>query len=172
MLTKAQKGNIVEDLSKKFSEEKIAIFSQVRNISAGKLNTFRRELKKMGAELKITKKTLMKRALASVGIAVDPERLEGEVGIIFGYNDQAGTAKLAQKFRKENETFKILAGLLEKNIISSEQVLTLAKLPPREQLLAQLVSMLSAPLRSLANVLQGNQRNLVVVINKIKESRS
>lgn len=168
MLTKKQKEEIVADLTKKLAEEKIALFSQIRGIPVSKLNAFRRSLKKIGAELKIAKKTLLKRALDSVGFPVNPEDLEGEVGVIFGYENQAETAKLAQKFRKENETFKILLGLLDKKVISKEEVLKIAKLPPREQLLAMVAYTLSLPIRGLMNVLQANQRNLVVVLNKIK----
>ena len=173
MLNRAEKEKIVQDLAKKFGDEKIAIFSQIRNVPVAKLNAFRRELKKLGAELKITKKTLMKRALEAVGITLDPRReLEGEVGVIFGYDDEISAAKLAQKFKKGNETFKILLGLLEKRIISSADVLALAKLPSREQLLAKLAGVLVAPMRNLLNVLQGNQRNLVVILNKIKEQKA
>ena len=52
MLNRAEKEKIVQDLAKKFGDEKIAIFSQIRNIPVAKLNAFRRELKKLGAELK------------------------------------------------------------------------------------------------------------------------
>lgn len=172
MLTKAQKEKIVDELERKFSEEKIAIFSQIRGIPVAKLNSLRRDLKKLGAELKITKKTLLKRALETIGLGVNPRELEGEIGVIFGYENQAGTAKLAQKFRKENETFKILLGLIEKKILSAEEVLALAKLPSQKELLAQLLGTLLAPMRGLMNVLQGNQRNLVVVLNKIKNNKA
>ena len=171
MITRKQKEDIVKDLADKFSQEKIAIFALVKNIPSGKLNAFRRELKKINAELKLAKKTLMKRALEGIGLEINPKRLEGEVGVIFGYENQVDTAKLAQKFRKENETFKILLGLLEKKMLSPEDLLALAKLPTKEQLLAILAYTLSSPLRGLVNVLQANQRNLVVVLNKIKDKK-
>ncbi|MDO8560825.1 MAG: 50S ribosomal protein L10 [bacterium] len=172
MITKKQKEEIVSELSKKFAEEKIAIFSKIHGVSVAKISAFRRELKKIGAELKIAKKTLTQRAMDAANITAKVRELEGEVGVIFGYQEnQAETAKLTQKFQKENETFKILLGLFGKQILSREQVLMLAKLPPREQLLAQLARILISPIRNLMNVLTGNQRNLVVLLNKIKDSK-
>lgn len=168
MQTRIQKEEIIVDLAKKFELEKIAVFSQIRGISVAKLSLFRRELKKMGAELKIAKKTLLRLALERIGIDTNPKDLEGEIGVIFGYENQVETAKLIQKFKKGNDTFKILRGLLERKILSPEQIVALAKLPQREQLLAMLAQTLVSPIRNFMNVLQGNQKNLVVVLNKIK----
>ncbi|MBI2639847.1 MAG: 50S ribosomal protein L10 [Candidatus Sungbacteria bacterium] len=171
MLTKSQKEKIVDDLAKKFAEEKIVIFSKIHKIPLQRLDDLRRKLKKIGAELKIAKKTLMKRAVEIAGLALDPKKLEGEVGIIFGYENQVETAKIIQKFKKENDTLQILAGLLDKKIISGADVVALAKLPSREQLLAMLAGTLVAPIRNLLNVFQGNQRKLVVVLTKIKDKK-
>lgn len=167
MITKKQKEEIIGELTKKFAEEKIAIFSRVHGVSVARLSEFRRELKKIGAELKIAKKTLMQRALDAANIPADVRKLEGEVGVIFGYENPVDPAKLAQKFQKGNETFKILSGTLGIKLLSKEQVLALAKLPQRIELLSQLAGVLAAPMRNLMNVLTGNQRNLVVVLQKI-----
>ncbi|MFY9461902.1 MAG: 50S ribosomal protein L10 [Candidatus Sungiibacteriota bacterium] len=171
MITKKQKEEITDELAKKFAEEKIAIFSRVHGVSVARIAAFRRELKKIGAELKIAKKTLMQRAIDAAGIPADVKKLEGEVGVIFGYENEAEAAKLTQKFQKNNETFKILLGLLGKKLLSKEQVTAFAKLPSRLEMIGQLAGVLTSPMRNLMNVLQGNQRNLVVVLNKIKEKR-
>ena len=65
--------------------------------------------------------------------------------------------------------YKILGGLLENNILAVEQVLSLAKLPSKQELLAKLVGSLSAPSRNFVGVLQGNLRGLVSVLSQIKK---
>ena len=172
MITRKQKEKIASELAKKFAEEKIAIFSKVHGVSVGKLAAFRKDLKKIGAELKIAKKTLLQRAVDAADIPAEVKKLEGEVGVILGYENEAEAAKLTQKFQKKNnETFKILLGLLGKKLLSKEQVAAFAKLPSRLELIGQLAGALASPVRNLMNVLQGNQRNLIVVLTKIKESR-
>src|SRR3990167_8386343 len=98
MLTRQQKEKLVAGLEDKFRRQRVSIFTDLRGISVAKLSAFRRELRKSGAELKMGKKTLLKRALDAVGINIEPKTLEGELGVIFGYEDQVAPAKAAAKF--------------------------------------------------------------------------
>ncbi len=171
MLTKLKKREIVEGLAEKFARQKVAIFSDFRGVSVAKSEALRRSLKKADAEYKVAKKTLIARALEQANIKFGVKELQGEIGIAFGYEDQAIPAKTLMQFGKENETFKILGGLLGSRILTGQEILTLARLPSREVLLSQLVGVLSEPMRGLATVLNANLRNLVVVLNKIKDNK-
>lgn len=167
MLKRSEKAEVIEGLREHFGRQKVSIFTDFRGINVGKISAFRRELKKIGAEFKVAKKTFLKRALDALGIGLDPEELEGEIGVIFGYGDQVAPAKTAAKFAKENETFKVLRGVLDGKVIEGNAVLALARLPSREQLLGQVASVLQAPIRNLAVALQANIRNLAVVLHQI-----
>lgn len=172
MLNREQKGEIVTELQNRFTRQRISLFADIRGISVAKLSQFRRELKKLGAEFKVAKKTLLKRALDGAKINMEPKELEGEIGVIFGYEDQVAPAKLAMKFGKANETFKILKGILDGKIIEGKAAIALAKLPSREQLLANVASVLQAPIRNLAVVLQANIRSIAIVLNQLKEKKA
>lgn len=171
MLSRDQKAEIVAGLENCFQRQRISIFTNLHGVAVGKLARFRRELKALGAELKVAKKTLLHRALQAANLAVDPKVLEGEIGVVFGYEDQVAPARAAAKFSKENETFKVLKGVLAGKILEAKEVLALAKLPAREQLLAQVAAAFNAPIQGLVNVLQGTIGNLVVVLNQIKEKK-
>lgn len=167
MLTRDQKSTIVTELQDRFTRQRISLFTDIRGVSVVKLSQFRRELKKLGAEFKVAKKTLLKRALDGAKIVLLPKELEGEIGVIFGYEDQVAPAKLAVKFGKTNETFKILKGILDGKIIEGKAAIALAKLPSREQLLATVAAVLQAPIRNLAVVLQANIRSIAIVLNQV-----
>lgn len=172
MLTRREKEEVVGELTDRFKRQRVSIFADFRGISVAKLGALRRELKKLGAEFKVAKKTLLKRAIEASGAGgIEPKGLQGEIGVIFGYEDQVAPAKAAAKFAKENQTFKVLKGILAGKVLEAKEVLALAKLPAREQLLAQLVYALNGPIQGLANVLQGNLRNLVVVLNRVKDKK-
>ena len=175
MLNREQKAKLVSGLQDRFERQHVAIFTNLRGISVAKLSQFRRGLKKIGAEFKVTKKTLLARALASADPAfsgrIEPKKLAGEIGIIFGYEDLAAPAKAAAKFSKENEGFKILKGILEGRILEAAQVLALAHLPSREELLGELARAFQSPIQGLVNALQGNIRSLVVVLNQIRDKK-
>ena len=171
MLTKTQKIKIVEELTDKLKRQKIAIFSDFTGVSVSKFQALRRLLKKDQAEYKITKKTLFDRALQQTGVNLKTKELQGEIGATFGYGEETAPAKVLYKFSRQNDTFKILGGILGNRILNAKEVITLAKLPSREILVGQILNVMQSPIRGLATVLGGNIRNLVVLLNKIKEQK-
>ena len=172
MRTKTEKQKIVEELADKLSHHTVAFFTDFRGISVTDSNMLRRQLKKQNAEYAVAKKTLFDRALEKSGIQFTSKYLEGEIGVAVAYGDQVAPAKILVKFAKEHETFKILVALLAGRVLSTKEVLALAKLPNREILLAQVLSAMQAPIRGLAVVLQANIRSLAIVLNKIKDSKN
>jgi len=171
-ISREQKQNIVKDLADKFSRTKAAILVDFTKLSVAKTMELRRLLKSIGAEYKVAKKTLISRVLKTKeykGINLD--ELKTQVGVVFSYEDPAPAASSIFKFSKLNEALKILGGFLGLNWQNKETIVTLAKLPSREVLLGQVVGAIAAPLSGLVNVLQGNMRNLVNIINNIKSKK-
>lgn len=171
MLNRDQKTAVTNELRERFAKSSVSIFTDIRGIPVAKLTALRRDLRQIGAELKVAKKTLLGRALGDT-TGFNPKGLEGEVAVIFGYEDQALPAKTALKFSKQNGTFKVLAGILGKKVIAAKDVIALAKLPGREVLLAQIASAMQGPIRGLALALAGNIRNLVSVLEQVKRKKS
>ena len=171
MITKQQKTELVNELTDKFKKQKITVFTDFRGVSVMKLQGLRRQLKKSDGEYKVARKTLIDRAAQDSGVSFKARELEGEVGITFGYSDEAGLTKILVKFRKGNETFKILGGILGNKILSEKDIVAFSKLPSREILLAHVVGALQGPMRGLVVALGGNIRNVVVLLNKIKEQK-
>lgn len=170
MLNRGGKAEVVQGLEDRLRKQRVSLFANFSGISVGKLAKLRRELKRVGAEFKVVKKTLLGRALEAAGLVeLKSEELQGEVGVVFGYDNQVLPAKVVYKFIKENKTFKVLRGLFEGRIIDASAAAALANLPTREELLAEVARVLNAPMQSLVNVLQGNIKKLVVVLSKIKK---
>lgn len=172
MLTRNQKVSVVKELAEKLAKQKITLFADFRGISVKSLSALRRLLKKEQAEFKVAKKTLLDRALAEAGITAKTKDLEGQMSMTLGYGDPAAPAKTLVKFSRRHETFKLLGGVLEGKFLTAVQVIALAKLPGREVLVSQLGGILQAPLQGLVRVLQGNIKNLMVVLTKIKEQKA
>lgn len=171
MLKREQKARIVEEIAKKLGDQKIALLSDFHGVSVKKLQSLRHALKKEGAEYKVAKKTLFDRAFEQAGIAVKTKELRGEIGIALGYQDQVMTAKALHAFTREQESFKILGGVMGNRMLDAQEVIALAQLPSREVLLARIVGGLVAPVRGLLAALQGNMRKLVVALERIKEQK-
>ncbi|MBI4920031.1 50S ribosomal protein L10 [Candidatus Azambacteria bacterium] len=172
-LTKEQKQNILKDLVDKFKRAKAAVFVDFNKLPVSKTMELRRNLKAADAEYKVAKKTLIDRALKSEHFEnVDLDSFKNQVGVVFSYADPVPAASSVWKFSKANDALKILGGFLGINWQGKEKIIALAKLPSREILLGQFVRTVASPLSGLANVLQGNMRDLVGVLNNLKGKRS
>jgi len=171
MLTKDQKKELVKNLSARIKDGKVVIFSDYAGTSVSKMKNLRDELRASNSSYKITKKKLIDLSLKEAGIEASVLDLEGQIGIAIGQGDEVSAAKILAKFAKENKNFKILRGILENKIISASEVMSLATLPSRDELLAKLVGSINAPVNGFVNALAGNLRNLVGVLKAIGDTK-
>ena len=171
MLTRPQKEQVVKDLSAKIKDGKVLIFSDYAGTTVGKMKDLRDELRKTDSSYKITKKKLINLALKDAGIEASVLELEGQIGIAIGKGDEVTAAKVLAKFAKENKNFKILQGVLENKVISGKEVLSLATLPSKDELLAKLVGTINAPVSGFVNALAGNIRGFVTVLKSIADNK-
>lgn len=172
MLTKSQKSDIVKDLETRASKQKVVIFSDFHGLPVGKQQELRRLLQKDDAEMKVTKKTLFQRAFDAAKIPFTHLDYKGELAAIFGFGDEIAPAKSLAKFARANpDQFKIIGGVLGGRSLSAAEVTALAKLPGKTELIGQLVYVLASPIRGLMNVMNGNQRKLVVALAEIAKQK-
>jgi len=167
MLTKTQKKKIIDDLADKIKRQQVLIFTDAKGIKVNEIQKLRRELKKAEAEYKVAKKTLVNLAFKKENKELDIFQFNGSLALAFGYKDPISVIKILNNFSKTNESLKILGGLMEDRFLTIEEVKELAKIPSREELLAKLVWSIKSPISGLVNVLEGNIRNLVGVLNAI-----
>lgn len=170
MLTKVQKNEILNNLAEKFSQVKSAVFADYTGLNVAKMTDLRKKLREKKAEMKVAKKTIVDLALKKAGVENAGEsKMPGQLAIIFGYEDEVSPSKIVYDFSRKEKNLKIIGGILSNKIITSEGIIGLAKLPTRQELLAQVVGSIANPLTGIVNVLQGNIRGLVQVLSQIKK---
>lgn len=167
-LTRQKKEEIVEDIRKKVTDQTVIYFVNYKGLKARNLEELRNKLKEVEADIMVVKKTLAKIALEEEGIDLNPEELEGEIAFVFGFGDIVSPAKVVDQFSKDFN-LKILGALLDESVLATEKVEQLAGLPNKEQLRAQLVSTIAAPLSGFVGVLEGNIKGLLTVLKKQSE---
>ena len=136
------------------------------------LTAMRRELKAVQADFHVVKNTIAQKAVEGRDENVISELFNGQTGVVFAYGDAAAAAKVFSESAKKFEKLKIVGGYMEKSLLTPASVEKLASLPSREVLLGQLIGTMVAPHRGLLNVLNGVPRNLVQVLNAIKEKKA
>ncbi len=169
--TREQKEAIVAELADKLGRMKSAVFTSVSGYTMPDADSLRAKGREQGIELMVAKKTLLKRALQEHGIEMDVTALEGSVLATVSFQDEVSAAKLMADFLKGREAMAILGGILEGKSVDASSIKTLASLPSKQQLLGQLVGTLNAPISGFVNVLAGNLRGLVTVLNAVKDQK-
>lgn len=157
----------------RFGKANAAFIAEYRGLTVASLTELRKSLKKVNAEFRVVKNRVAKKAVLGKAESAKAiaDSLKGPVGIAFIYGDAAAGAKALTEFEKTNEQFKITAGVMDAKKLSANEVKAIASLPSKEVLLSQIVGLLVSPHRGILGVLNGVPRNLVQVINQIKEKK-
>jgi large subunit ribosomal protein L10 len=168
-LTKTQKQKILDDLRDKTARQKAIILVGINGLKVKDLSELRKKIKAVDGDLQVAKKTLAEIVFKEKKLDFDKDKFKTELGFVFGFKDEISLAKVIYQFSKGNENLKILGGFLEGNFKTAEEIITLAQLPTREELLAKLVGSISSPISGLVNVLQGNLKGLIYALSAIKK---
>lgn len=166
--TKEQKKKSLENIKENIDKQKSMVFIAYEGLKASDMFQLRNTLKQAGCKILVVKKTLLDIVLKEKKIDLNTKNLKGQIGLVFGFEDELSASRLSYKFSKENENLKILGGYFENKIIDSENVISLAQIPSKQELLAKVVYSISSPVWRLANALQGNMKSLVYILSNIK----
>jgi large subunit ribosomal protein L10 len=155
----------LETLSESFSRSTIIISTNYSGLSVENLTDLRRQLKKDSIDYKIAKKTLMSLAAEANDKPSIDSILDGPIGLALGYGEPTIPAKIISEFIRTNRSaLSIQGGILGNRILTSDEVSKLATIPPKEELLSQLLMQMKAPVNNLVNVLSGPMRGLAMVL--------
>lgn len=167
-----EKKALVETLTTKMREAKSIVLADYRGLTVEQDTEMRATLRKAGVEYRVYKNTLTRFAAKENGFEALNPYLEGPTAIAFSATDPIAPAKLLADYAKKYEKFEIKAGVIEGNVIDVNGVKEVAEIPSKEVLLSRLLGSLNSPITGFVNVLNGNLRGLVVVLNAIAEKKA
>lgn len=167
-MKRAEKEKLIEALYEKFSRAKATVLTDFRGLNTSAMNELRGRLREASVEYRVVKNTLMLRASHGTDMALLKDHFSGPCGVALSYDDPVAPAKILTKFSEENAALEVKAGMVDGQVIDSAGVKRLSRLPPREGLLAQLLSVLNSSATTLVIVLGGVPRNLLGVLEAIK----
>ncbi|MEA1925672.1 MAG: 50S ribosomal protein L10 [Patescibacteria group bacterium] len=171
MLTQKQKKEIVKKLSEGIEKSQTTMICDYKGMTVPEISELRNELRKNSALMQVAKKTLIQIAFKKIDSVLDPRNMDGQLAVVYGGENEISSPKVLYEYSEKNEKLKILAGILDGKVLSVEDIEDLAKLPSKEELLAKIVGSISSPISGFVNVLAGNARNFVCVLNAIRESK-
>ncbi len=156
---------IVDELLERVSASPFVLAVDYTGMTVVEFAELRGKLKDAGAECHVAKNTYMRTAIKEAGLPDIGDHLKGQVAFVTGENDVCAAAKAVKDFsKKAANKGKAIVGILDGDILDSDQVAVLADLPSREQLLAQLLGVINEPATKLLRTVKEPGASLARVI--------
>ena len=160
-----EKASIVTDLSDKLKHSPFVLVTDYQHMKVADFTELRNRLLPVGAEMHVVKNNFLKRAMAGSGFPDVSEQLVGQTAVVTGENDVAPVAKIFKTFATEFKIAALKIGFVDRAVLSTAELETLAELPPREILQAQLLGLLLSPATRLVRLLNEPGAALARLLN-------
>ena len=166
-MLKKDKEQVVEQLTERLRSADTLIVADYRGLTNAQMEGLRDELLKHGARFTVVKNTLTRRAAEAAGNEALLALLEGPTAIAFleADGDPVATAKALSQLAKDSRVLALRGGVLEGKPIGSEEIESLAKLPPTDVLRGQVLGAVVAPIQAFAGLVAAPLTNLVGLID-------
>lgn len=140
----------VTEVTKRFQDSISCVVVDYRGLTVKQVTELRKQLRAEGAELKVIKNNISRRAAEEAGYKGLADVFEGPSAVVFSGTDAVAPARIIYDFAKKNEKLEFKGGFVERKEVSIEQLQEVAQLPNRDGMLSMLLSVLQAPVRNLA----------------------
>ena len=149
-----QKQAVVADLAEKIKNSPAGVVVNYQGITVEDDTKMRKALREAGVSYMVMKNSLTGRACDEVGMSDMKQYLTGMTAIAIASDNAVATAKVLKEYAEKIESFQILAGYLDGEVVGVETVNRLAEIPSKEVLIAKLLGSIKSPLYGLAYALQ------------------
>lgn len=170
-MNRDEKSAIVAELNEMFNRAKFSVVADYCGLTVSELEKVRSELRGCDTEIRIAKNTLLKRAVADTACESLIEDFSGTTAIVMAYDDPVSPAKVLAKFAEDHKKFELRSAVLEGEKITVDNILALSKLPTKEVLLGQLLSVMNGVPTALVRVLSGVPRTFLYGLQAVKDQK-
>lgn len=155
-----QKKAEVKELADKMKEAKLILLTDYRGINVVDDTELRKNLRNVNATCNVIKNNITRRALKESGIDGLDDELVGPTAVIMSNEDYLEASKVIYNFTKDHDFYKIKGGVIDGKVMTADEIITLAKLPSREDLLSM-----------LAGALLANISKVAVALNEVRKQK-
>jgi large subunit ribosomal protein L10 len=166
-----EKQLLLEEIKGQIGQFDSFLIMRYLGLTANKANELRREVAKVGGNVEVVRKRILVKAAHAAGMTLDQQALEGHIGLIFIGKDPIETTKMIFKFSEDNEkNVEVIGGRFEGQLYNAADMEKLSKLPGKNEMRAQLLSVLQAPMAETLAVIEALLSSVVFCLdNKSKQ---
>lgn len=157
-----EKQFLLDEIKDKLSESSAFVLTSYSKIDPNMASDFRMSVVETGGLFCVVKKRVFLKAAEEAGISIDKEMLKGHIGVIYTGEDTVATTKAVYKFKKANgELLEVLGGRFEGKMFSPEDLKEISALPSKEEMRAQFLGVLEAPMSGVVSVMESAMSGVI-----------
>lgn len=163
-ITKAKKDTLVADLTNLLSNAKLTAFARYQGLTVAELQELRKAAREAGVKIKVVKNRLVRVAMGEIAVYKDTDTtgLVGQLIYAISDSDEVAPAKVLAQFAKTHPALQLAGGFNESGkSMSEDEINTLAKMPSKEELIAQVVAQLLSPAADTISALSGGLSGII-----------
>lgn len=163
-ISKDKKQQLVADLNEILSDAKMTVFAKYQGLSVSELQELRHFARENNVKIKVVKNRLVRVAMGEIAVYKDTDTsaLEGQLLYAISNDDEVAPAQVLAKFAKEHQALELKGAFsAEGKSLNEQEVVELSKLPSKDQLIGQVVNMLTGTVNDVTNALSGNLHALL-----------
>ncbi|WP_224817170.1 50S ribosomal protein L10 [Hasllibacter sp. MH4015] len=167
-MDRAQKEKVVEELGQIFESSGVVVVAHYQGLTVAEMQDLRGRVRDAGGAVRVAKNKLAKIALEGTPAAGIADLMGGMTVLAYS-EDPVAAAKAADDFAKDNDKYVILGGAMGENILDTDGVKAVAKMPSREELIASIVGCIGAPASNIAGAIGAPASNIASILSTIEE---
>jgi large subunit ribosomal protein L10 len=160
----------IEELSEIFSNNGVYLFDY-RGLTVKEMQDLRNKVKPLDANVKVIKNRLAIRYFEEKNQNYGRDLFSGPLAVVYADEKYVEVARVMADFEKESKKIKLKSGFIEKKLIDKNQVLSVAKLPGKDQLLSQLAFSIAMPLKKMGMALSAPLTNILILLKNLKDKK-
>jgi large subunit ribosomal protein L10 len=170
-MNRDEKAAAISELNESLAHATNAFVLEFKGITVPQVTELRRQVRETNSKYVVVKNTLALIAVKDSPLTKLEEYFRGPTAVAYNTTDGVILAKALTKFAKDVPAVQFKGALLAGQVVPANQIASIANLPSRNELIAKLLYLMQHPIRGLVTVLQGNLRNLAVLLNEIQKQR-
>lgn len=172
MLTLEQKQAIVAEVESVAQTAQSAIAAEYRGLTVDQMTQLRSQARNAGVYMRVVKNTLARRALESTGFSCMQDSLKGPLVLAFSREDPSSAARIISDFAKDNDKLVVKVVALSGKLLTPADVVTLAKMPTRDQAISLLMAVMKAPIEKFVRTLAEPANKLARTMAAVRDQKS
>ena len=172
-MLKSEKERVVEQLAERLRSTDTLMVADYRGLTMPEIDELRGKLLEAGARFTVVKNTLTRRAAEQAGTTDVLELIEGPTAIAYSTESEVEPVRVVVEFAKKHERPVVKAGVIGEKLYTKKELIQLAALPSREELLSQVLAVVIAPMTQFlgaVNALLASPATLAGELEKKQQS--